>query len=155
MNNQMSLMMMMIHLMTVLILLVDQVQIQITENRINLRNDIETRKVGVKVRENVVGVGVVIEGNHRIGNLVVIQEEMIDVDDLGPGVETEGREAEKEITVRIIDTEGLPVDIVIRMNHTVLHGNAIATVGQVRLMHHVVRSRATEVGTEANYYSRW
>lgn len=154
MNNQMSLMTM-IHLMTVLILLVDQVQTQITENRINLRNDIKTRKVGVKVRENVVGVEVVIEGNHHIGNLVVIQEEMIDVGDLGPGVETEGLEAEKDITVRIIDTEGLPVDIVIQVNLTVLHGNAIATVGQVHLMHHVVRSRATEVGTEANYSSRW
>lgn len=157
MNNQMSLMMMMmmiIHLMTVLVLLVDQVLTHIIENRINLQNDIKTRKVGVKVKESAVGVGVVIEENH-IGNLVANREEMIDVDDLGLGAETGGLGAEKDIIVIIIDTEGLPVDIAIRVSHTVLLGNAATTVGLVHLMHHVVRSRATEVGTEANYSSRW
>lgn len=154
MSSQMSLTMM-THLMVVHILLVDRVQTHITENRINLLNDIKKRKVGVKVKENEAGVGAVIEGNHHIENLVVNLEETIDVDDLGPEAETEGLEAEKDITVIIIDTEGLPVDIVIRASHTVLQGNAVTTVGQAHLMHHVVRSRATEVGTEANYSSRF
>ena len=96
-----------------------------------------------------------IEGNHHIENLVVNLEETIGVDDLGLRAETEGLEVEKGITVIIIDTEGLPVDIVIQVSHIVLHGNAVATVGLAHLMHHVVRSRATEVGTEANYSSRW